>query len=148
MNRYIRHKKTFLKSLFGALSIIAFGLALWVIKNYLFFTPESNAITIGSYQQFQNNPVIHKIKERIFIIHDEEGVYAITDICTHNGCPVTYENNRFRCPCHGAEFTKNGMYISGPVNKSLDHYSIYKDQSNNLVVDLTQTVTKEFRYSE
>jgi len=148
MYTYHRHKKTFLKSLFAAVSIITCGFALWAIKNYLFFTPDTNTIAVGSFGQFQANPVVHKIKERIFIIRDGQGVYALSDICTHNGCPVKHENNGFSCPCHGAAFTQNGEYIKGPVNKDLDHYYIYKDQNSNLVVDLTQIVTKDFRYSE
>lgn len=148
MYRYSKNKKTFLKSLFITLAIVGFGFAVWAVWNYLFFSPESNTIAIGSVRQFQPDSVVHKTGEGIFIVRDHQGIYALSAICPHLGCTVKPATNGFLCPCHKTEFSKNGDYVTGPAKKGLGHYYIYKDQSNNLVVDLTKPVTREFRYSE
>ncbi|HQV27609.1 MAG TPA: Rieske (2Fe-2S) protein [Thermoflexales bacterium] len=48
--------------------------------------------------------------------------YTVLDgSCTHLGCIVQWaaSENRFRCPCHAAEFTREGEVMSGPPPKAL-----------------------------
>jgi cytochrome b6-f complex iron-sulfur subunit len=41
--------------------------------------------------------------------------------CPHLGCNVTWDSGDsvFRCPCHGAVFTSEGVVVRGPVNAPL-----------------------------
>lgn len=60
---------------------------------------------------------------------------AISTKCTHLGCSVKWlENqNSFNCPCHGAEFDKNGKVLRKPASEPLDSFSL-KVQKNHLVL--------------
>ena len=52
----------------------------------------------------------------------ENNVYALSRICTHEGCSVDFDinQNRLICPCHGANYeASDGSVISGPTTKSL-----------------------------
>ena len=52
----------------------------------------------------------------------ENKVYALSRICTHEGCSVDFDmnQNRLICPCHGANYeASDGSVISGPTTKSL-----------------------------
>lgn len=148
MKYHGKKEKTFLKQLSLAVSIVIMGFLLWGVKSYLSFRPDTDAITLGTFSQYKAGQIIHRKKERLFVICDSLGLYAISDACTHRGCMVTIKNKTFECPCHSAAYTLNGKVISGPAQKPLDHYYIYRNKQNVLVVDVTKTVSNESRYSE
>lgn len=47
-----------------------------------------------------------------------------SSICPHLGCRFEWSPagfpNRFACPCHGSQFTREGVKISGPTPRGLD----------------------------
>ena len=48
----------------------------------------------------------------------DEKVYALSRICTHEGCSVDFDlaQNKLICPCHGATYeAPDGNVISGPT---------------------------------
>ena len=53
---------------------------------------------------------------------------ALSKVCTHNGCSVSYNaaNDNLPCPCHGSVFATNGSVITGPTSTSLRTYSVSK----------------------
>lgn len=55
--------------------------------------------------------------QRVWLIRTTEGVYALTAICTHLGCTPIWHGSevRFKCPCHGSVFLRNGDNIAGPA---------------------------------
>ncbi|GAA0360463.1 ubiquinol-cytochrome c reductase iron-sulfur subunit [Bacillus horti] len=60
---------------------------------------------------------------------DEAGeVLALSPICTHLGCAVTWEGNEshpneYYCPCHDGRYTSDGVNIPGtPPTRPLDTY--------------------------
>jgi len=41
--------------------------------------------------------------------------------CTHLGCTINkMENGHMVCPCHGSQFSDNGLVVQGPANKPLE----------------------------
>jgi Rieske Fe-S protein len=50
-----------------------------------------------------------------------DGVIALDERCSHQGCPVRYvdDSRRFICICHGAVFSARGKPIAGPANRPL-----------------------------
>lgn len=58
--------------------------------------------------------------ERLALLRDEAGLYALSLICTHLGCTVTVTEKSLSCPCHGSTFDRQGNVIKGPANKSLE----------------------------
>lgn len=55
----------------------------------------------------------------VAVFRDDEGVFAISTVCTHLGCIVKTSANGFDCPCHGSGFTKDGTVRKGPAPKPL-----------------------------
>jgi cytochrome b6-f complex iron-sulfur subunit len=49
---------------------------------------------------------------------------AVAARCTHQGTTVQFEanNQRFRCPNHGATFTTDGKVTGGPARTNLQQY--------------------------
>jgi len=47
-------------------------------------------------------------EQRVWIVRDEDGLYAIQAICTHLGCTPRWldAENKFKCPCHGSIYGK------------------------------------------
>jgi nitrite reductase/ring-hydroxylating ferredoxin subunit len=44
---------------------------------------------------------------KIVLCHGESGIYALDDLCTHNGAPLDggrVKKNSIACPMHGARF--------------------------------------------
>jgi cytochrome b6-f complex iron-sulfur subunit len=50
------------------------------------------------------------------------GYRAVSRVCTHLGCLVTYdkEGKRLLCPCHAGEFDLDGNVVSGPPPRALE----------------------------
>jgi cytochrome b6-f complex iron-sulfur subunit len=59
------------------------------------------------------------------VINTGSGYKAISLICTHNGCAVTYRGaGGFYCPCHGGSYDANGNVTGGPPPSPLPTYSV------------------------
>jgi cytochrome b6-f complex iron-sulfur subunit len=63
---------------------------------------------------------------KLWLSNTEEGVLALYKVCTHLGCLYGWldDQDKFRCPCHGSEFAKNGDFLKGPAPRSLDRFVI------------------------
>jgi glycine/D-amino acid oxidase-like deaminating enzyme/nitrite reductase/ring-hydroxylating ferredoxin subunit len=60
---------------------------------------------------------------RVAVYRDPEGaVHAVSPVCTHMGCTVTWNTaeTTWDCPCHGSRFTCDGAVIQGPAVKDLE----------------------------
>ncbi len=61
--------------------------------------------------------------ERVAAYRDEAGaVHAVSPVCTHMGCTVTWNTaeTTWDCPCHGSRFNCDGEVIQGPAVKDLE----------------------------
>lgn len=66
----------------------------------------------------------------VYIVHQSQSNYiALSPLCTHAGCNVSYAPNskRFICPCHGGSFDMNGKVLGGPPPSSLPQYKVSLD---------------------
>ena len=65
--------------------------------------------------------------ERVAVYRDETGgVHAVSPVCTHMGCTVTWNTaeTTWDCPCHGSRFTCDGAVIQGPAVKDLERKEV------------------------
>lgn len=53
------------------------------------------------------------------VFKDDEGVFAISTVCTHLGCIVNPTTEGFECPCHGSRFAADGSVTRGPAPQPL-----------------------------
>jgi cytochrome b6-f complex iron-sulfur subunit len=60
---------------------------------------------------------------------------AVNPTCPHAGCVVQWQKSqeKFVCPCHGAEFSVDGKVLKGPAKKTLKAYQA-KIEGNSVLV--------------
>ena len=72
------------------------------------------------------------------VARDVNGIYAMTLICTHQGCDMgrqgTVSGHGLYCGCHGSSFDVDGNVLSGPAPAPLAHFAVSSDTSGNLTV--------------
>lgn len=63
-------------------------------------------------------------KERVALLRDGSGFYALSLVCTHLGCTVTVTPEALSCPCHGSRFDKQGRVLTGPAERALERLDV------------------------
>lgn len=58
---------------------------------------------------------------------------ALSLVCPHQGVTVQPVSNGFYCPGHGATYSTNGSFISGPNRANLRSYAVSYDQAAGMV---------------
>ena len=76
----------------------------------------SGLLNLGGYVYVQNVIVARAVDGNYF---------ALSQICTHQGCTVQYQvaQNEIVCPCHGSQYDIHGNVIMGPSTTPLFEYS-------------------------
>ncbi len=56
----------------------------------------------------------------------QDGVLALSLICTHAGCTVQWQSStgQFRCPCHDGKFDEFGDVVGGPPPLPLERLTV------------------------
>ena len=89
------------------------------------------------------------IMGNVIVARDDQGVYAMTAICTHMGCMVRNVSHTLdggaHCPCHGSIYDANGAVTQGPAPRPLQHYAVTLAADGTLTVDGGQPVPAETR---
>ena len=75
----------------------------------------------------------------VAVFRDDQGLYAISRVCTHLGCIVKPSAEGFECPCHGSRFDHAGGVTKGPAPRPLAWLEL-KVQAGALYVDEGNTV--------
>jgi cytochrome b6-f complex iron-sulfur subunit len=72
-------------------------------------------------------------------------VYALKSVCTHLGCTPNWleAEQKFKCPCHGSGFYKDGVNFEGPAPRPLERYAISLADDGQLLVDKSRTFQEE-----
>jgi cytochrome b6-f complex iron-sulfur subunit len=106
------------------------------------FQPPST-FKAGPPSGYATGEVSEKYKQeyRVWIIREEEGIYAVFAKCTHLGCTPRWlaTENKFKCPCHGSGFYKDGLNFEGPAPRPLDRFKISLAEDGLLLVDKSHT---------
>ena len=78
-----------------------------------------------------------KKAQRTWIVRTPAGFYCFWARCTHLGCtPNWFEaEGRFKCPCHGSNFNKDGDVIAGPAPRPLWRCAIKVADDGQLFID-------------
>ena len=106
--------------------------------------PKAETVFIaGKVTDFKVGELVPFRKEKAFVLRTEGGFLAISTICTHLHCIVSWNEilKRFECPCHGAKFNKNGEVLEGPPPRPLDLYRL-EVVAGNLVVDRARPIER------
>ena len=75
--------------------------------------------------------------QRVWIVREDEGIYALWAKCTHLGCTPRWltAEDKFKCPCHGSGFYRSGINFEGPAPRPLERLRITKAEDGQLVID-------------
>ena len=118
----------------------------YLFPNVLFEPPQS--FKIGYPEEFDVGKVDTRFKKKhnIWVVRSEQGIYALSTVCTHLGCtPNWLETERkFKCPCHGSGFRASGMHFEGPAPRPLERFRIYLADDGQIIVDKN----KNFKYEK
>ncbi len=115
----------------------------YLVPNVLY--EPSRRFDIGSPADFPQGSATFLPDRRLFVFNESDGFYAISSVCTHLGCNVKRAGPGFECPCHGSRYDASGNVVQGPAPKPLPWYALSLSPRAELVVDLDQQVTPEFR---
>jgi len=130
--------------------LTAMGAALLAFLRFLYprvlFEP-SPTFKAGRPEDFIVGEVSEKFKEsqRVWIIRNPDGLYALSAICTHLGCTPRWlkTEDKFKCPCHGSGFKRSGVNFEGPAPRPLERVKISLSPTGEIVIDKSQTFREE-----
>jgi Rieske Fe-S protein len=94
-------------------------------------------VLAGGLSRFAVGTIV-VVGQNVAVGRDVNGLYALTIICTHQGCQVAPGGAgaalRLICPCHGSQFDANGAVVRGPASRPLVHYAVEVDAAGNVIV--------------
>lgn len=121
-----------------------------MVTRYLFpnvlFEPKQ-AFRAGLPSDFEIGEVSERFKDKygVWIVRDTEKIFALSTVCTHLGCTPNWapEEDKYKCPCHGSGFYKNGINFEGPAPRPLERFKIALSDDGEIVVDKTKKFQQE-----
>lgn len=125
------------------------GLARFMFPNILIEPP--TRFKVGFPDSFSPGQVETKFIPQfgVWIVrYDYEGqsmIYALKSVCTHLGCTPNWleAEQKFKCPCHGSGFYKDGINFEGPAPRPLERYAVSLADDGQLLVDKSRTFNQE-----
>src|SRR5436189_5771737 len=116
------------------LASAAGGTLRYLLPNVLY--EPSQKFRAGKIHDYPLGVTIDK-PNRVWIIRNETGLYAMWARCTHLGCTPNWfpAESRFRCPCHGSNYTIEGDVIAGPAPKPLWRCMVNVTPQGELIID-------------
>ena len=122
---------------FGFLATATVGALRLMVPRVLYEAP--SAFKAGFPEDFVVGEVNEKYKDefRVWIVRELDGFYALSAICTHLGCTPRWlsSENKFKCPCHGSGYHRDGVNFEGPTPRPLERLKISMADDGQIVVD-------------
>jgi cytochrome b6-f complex iron-sulfur subunit len=145
---------------FSALAVgftaLSATIAAWTLGTVRFMFPNilrepPSRFTVGRPDQFAPGQVEEKFKAQfgVWIVNTEykgeQQIFALKSVCTHLGCTPNWleAEQKFKCPCHGSGFYKDGINFEGPAPRPLERYSVSLAPNGELMVDKSHTFQEE-----
>ncbi len=69
------------------------------------------------------------------VVLPNDGLAALSPICTHLGCTVDIEGSQLICPCHGSTYDRSGAVLRGPAERPLRRYPV-TESAGTIVISL------------
>lgn len=143
-NDAVDRRQFFVKMGLGSLSIAAAGTAAF---GYQFLSPNilyepSPVVNMGRPDGYPLSSVTLDAQSGIFVVHNQQGFFALNAVCTHLGCLTAWkpEIDTIACPCHGSKFTRDGMKKEGPAPKPLPWLRMWLNDDGELMVDRSSEI--------
>lgn len=136
-------------SLAGTFGLWTLGTARFMFPNIL--TEPPSRFKVGFPSNFAPGQVETKFIPQfgVWIVNGEYNgqaqIYALRSVCTHLGCTPNWleGEQKFKCPCHGSGFYKDGINFEGPAPRPLERYAIRLADDGQLEVDKSKMYQEE-----
>ncbi|MBI4587080.1 MAG: ubiquinol-cytochrome c reductase iron-sulfur subunit [Planctomycetes bacterium] len=119
--------------------------ARFFFPNDLFEPP--TRFKIGLPENYAPNSVDEnwKAKYRIWVVRDGEKIVILNATCTHLGCTPNWllTEGKFKCPCHGSGFYRDGINFEGPAPRPLERFKLSLAADGQIEVDKSRKYQKE-----
>jgi cytochrome b6-f complex iron-sulfur subunit len=107
--------------------------------------------SVGTPDKFPPGQVEERFKAQfgVWIVNAEyngqQQIVALKSVCTHLGCTPNWleAEQKFKCPCHGSGFYKDGINFEGPAPRPLERYAISIGSDGSIEVDKSKTFQEE-----
>jgi Rieske Fe-S protein len=110
-------------------------------------TPPTGPVPGGNVSALSVGSLI--VMSNIAVARDSDGVYAMSAVCTHQGCLLSDAGTSIQaglgCPCHGSTFSGDGAVTRGPAGAALQHYAVTIASDGSITVDGSQPVSAATR---
>lgn len=138
---------------FTALSVtgglFTLGLARFMFPNVLAEPPSK--FKVGFKDGFPQGKVETKYVAQygVWVVNGDfqgqQQIYALKTVCTHLGCTPSWleAEQKFKCPCHGSGFYKDGVNFEGPAPRPLERYAIRTADDGQLEIDKSKAFQEE-----
>jgi cytochrome b6-f complex iron-sulfur subunit len=130
--------------------------AAWTLGTVRFMFPNilrepPSRFTVGTPDKFPPGQVDERFKAAngVWIVNAEyngqQQIVALKSVCTHLGCTPNWleAEQKFKCPCHGSGFYKDGINFEGPAPRPLERYAISIASSGEIEVDKSRIFQEE-----
>ena len=137
----------------GAMTMAA-GLASLMTARFFFpnlLVEPPSQFKVGFPGDFSAGTVATKFKAQfgVWVVNaDYEGqqqIVALKSVCTHLGCTPNWleAEQKFKCPCHGSGFYKEGINFEGPAPRPLERYAISVADDGQIQIDKSKTFQEQ-----
>ena len=134
-------------------SMLAAGTATarFMFPNVLFEPPPTfkagfpNEIQIGQVDERFKSKGVWLVRDYLPEAGGAEGIFALSTVCTHLGCTPNWleAEQKYKCPCHGSGYYKNGINFEGPTPRPLERFAISLGDDGQIVVDRSRKFQQE-----
>jgi cytochrome b6-f complex iron-sulfur subunit len=130
--------------------------ALWTLLTVKFMFPNvlrepPSKFKVGFPDAFPLGQVSEKFKAQfgVWVVNTEYNgtpeIFALKSVCTHLGCTPNWleAEQKFKCPCHGSGFYKDGINFEGPAPRPLERYAIRIADDGQIEIDKSRIFQEE-----
>jgi Rieske Fe-S protein len=124
------------RSFLGRLTALAAAVpALWFL--FKFLSPEGIAgeeLLSASEDEIPEGGALVYAEKKAALLKKDGRITAFSLVCTHLGCTISLDGDKFACPCHGSVFSLDGSVIKGPAVRRLDEYETHAENGKITVL--------------
>jgi len=129
-------RRSFLKKICNLFSFIGLFISMVLYLFYAFpkqikkkkvvyvYACEEEDLPVQGVRKYYIDIPLHEkaVTKKTFIVNTGKELFALSAVCTHLGCLVSWyrHENRFRCPCHIGQYDIRGNVVAGPPPAPLD----------------------------
>jgi cytochrome b6-f complex iron-sulfur subunit len=129
--------------------LFTLGTARFMFPNIL--TEPPSRFKVGFKENFVPGQVETKFVAQfgVWVVNGEyqgqRQIFALRTVCTHLGCTPNWleGEQKFKCPCHGSGFYKDGINFEGPAPRPLERYAIRVGDDGQLEIDKSRMFQEE-----